>query len=574
MKTERVKFSLAMCTAMLVAACGGGGGGGGGTSGGVGGNGGGGSSYTVGGALSGLAAGQSVVLRNNGGDSLTRSVNGAFTFATALTSGSAYAVTVFGNPAGQTCTVGNGSGTVAATNVSNIAVSCANTGGATGWGSAVRISNARSFLDFDLFASAVDVNETGVAVALWQEESTSSGVDRLWANVYRAGAWGTPTAVGDPGSLEGSVSVMPNGDAIVVYMQQTLDAFNFSTSQRIHAKRYQYSSNTWSAAAQVSVDSATDPYPMEPSVATDTLGNAVAVWNHGGQVWGRPYDQASATWSASVTQLSASPRSVYTPKIAADASNVFTAIWIEDSAAFDPSRSAGGPNKPTTYARRYSAGWGARQRIGWASTDLLGDFDSAARPWLDVNDAGAVFVVWEQQRTLANASLQMEVDAARFNPATGLWSGPEIIAIHNTYLSWPQVAVDGSGRAVAIWNRTETLGGSVTSVRGSRFSTATGTWGAQELIDQTGTGSVSDAALAIDGAGNAEVAWNEVGKGVIERRLDGVTGTWGSWNPRTPGAVDLRLKMSDAGHAVLIGQILNTSPIPWTREVWAWVYTP
>ena len=51
--------------------------------------------YTIGGTVSGLAAGESVVLQNNGKDNLTVSGNVPFTFATTIASGGMYAVTVF-----------------------------------------------------------------------------------------------------------------------------------------------------------------------------------------------------------------------------------------------------------------------------------------------------------------------------------------------------------------------------------------------------------------------------------------------------------------------------------------------
>jgi hypothetical protein len=432
--------------------------------------------------------------------------------------------------------------------------------GASGWGSGTLVSNARNFLDYNLYAGGVDVNDSGVAVALWVEESTSSGVKRLWSNVYRAGVWGAPTAVGEGSIVEGSVSVTPSGDAMVVYAQ----------SQRVQAKRYLAASDTWTSETPVSVDST---FPHSPSVAADGLGNAIAVWIQDGQVWSRRYD-ASAGWSATVTQLSASPRSVYTPKITVDGSNRFTAVWIEDTAPFNPSLPGGGPNKPTAHARRYVADWEADQRIGWANTDLRGDFDSAGRMWIDANSAGSVFVVWEQSRTLLSGSLQQSVDAARFNPVAGAWSPPEIIATHDANLSWPQVGVDNSGRALAIWTRSETNGGSVQSVRGSWFNTASGMWGTQELLDQTGTSAISDAVLAIDGAGNGELAWNESGKGMIEHRFSAAADAWGAWNTLVPGTQNLRLDMSDTGYAVLLGDRLNTSPLPFTREAWAWVYTP
>ena len=80
--------------------------------------------YSVGGTLSGLSG--TVVLQDNGGDNLTLTANGSFTFATQLASGAAYAVTVLTNPTSQTCTVSSGSGTIGSANVTNVAVSCTN----------------------------------------------------------------------------------------------------------------------------------------------------------------------------------------------------------------------------------------------------------------------------------------------------------------------------------------------------------------------------------------------------------------------------------------------------------------
>lgn len=79
--------------------------------------------YSIGGTISGLDG--TVVLQNSGGNNLSRSANGAFTFTTSLAAGSNYAVTVLTQPSGQTCSVANGSGTVGSANVSNVAVTCA-----------------------------------------------------------------------------------------------------------------------------------------------------------------------------------------------------------------------------------------------------------------------------------------------------------------------------------------------------------------------------------------------------------------------------------------------------------------
>jgi hypothetical protein len=64
------------------------------------------------------------VLQNNAADTLIASVDGPFTFATPVAAGGTYSVTVLVQPNLQTCTVVNGSGTVATGNVVNLAVSC------------------------------------------------------------------------------------------------------------------------------------------------------------------------------------------------------------------------------------------------------------------------------------------------------------------------------------------------------------------------------------------------------------------------------------------------------------------
>ncbi|MFA7319408.1 MAG: hypothetical protein WC022_02315 [Parcubacteria group bacterium] len=90
--------------------------------------------YTIGGSISGLVG--SVILEDNGIELLAHSTNDTFTFAGPLHSSNTYAVTVSTQPAGQTCTVTNGTGTVTSANVTNIDVTCTGagiSGGYTGY---------------------------------------------------------------------------------------------------------------------------------------------------------------------------------------------------------------------------------------------------------------------------------------------------------------------------------------------------------------------------------------------------------------------------------------------------------
>ena len=81
--------------------------------------------YTVGGTVSGMV-GSGMVLQNNGGDDLSISANSSFSFATQLTDGAAYSVTVKTQPTNpsQTCTVSNGSATVNGARVYSVVVNC------------------------------------------------------------------------------------------------------------------------------------------------------------------------------------------------------------------------------------------------------------------------------------------------------------------------------------------------------------------------------------------------------------------------------------------------------------------
>jgi len=82
--------------------------------------------FTIGGTVTNLAAASGgVVLQDNGGNNLSVTANGSFTFTTPVDTGTAYAVTVFTQPSSpaQTCSVANGSG-MANANVTNIAVNC------------------------------------------------------------------------------------------------------------------------------------------------------------------------------------------------------------------------------------------------------------------------------------------------------------------------------------------------------------------------------------------------------------------------------------------------------------------
>jgi hypothetical protein len=121
------------------------------------------SSFTVGGSVSGLLTGHSVVLADNGGDSTTVSSNTNFTFSTPIASGAAYAVTVLTQPTGESCAVTNGTGTVTTSAISNVAVTCSPSGGTLTGAIYVTNSVTNSVLVFAPNPSGT-INEAPIAI--------------------------------------------------------------------------------------------------------------------------------------------------------------------------------------------------------------------------------------------------------------------------------------------------------------------------------------------------------------------------------------------------------------------------
>lgn len=83
---------------------------------------------TVSGNISGLVAGDTIVLQNNNTDNLSVTGNGsgndAFTFPARVFNGAAYSVSVLTQPVGKSCTVSSGSGVISGAHIVNVAVAC------------------------------------------------------------------------------------------------------------------------------------------------------------------------------------------------------------------------------------------------------------------------------------------------------------------------------------------------------------------------------------------------------------------------------------------------------------------
>jgi uncharacterized repeat protein (TIGR03803 family) len=107
----RSLLGSALCAAWLMSACDGGVNASRGT-------------YSIGGKVSGLESGASLVLQNNRGDLITVKANGSFAFAKPVPYLGSYAVAVATQPPAQVCSVSGGTGGVVTANISSVSIAC------------------------------------------------------------------------------------------------------------------------------------------------------------------------------------------------------------------------------------------------------------------------------------------------------------------------------------------------------------------------------------------------------------------------------------------------------------------
>jgi hypothetical protein len=157
--------------------------------------------YGIGGTLSGLTSG-TVQLEDNGGDALSLTANGNFSFNTPIASGGTYSVAVSTQPAGQYCSVANATGTATA-DVTNVEVSCAASNGKT---------ISESFFGIDLLLDGLIWPPTdGLG------QIATFGSMRLWDDKVKWGQVNTADGVYDWTQLDSWISMAQSQNADVLY---------------------------------------------------------------------------------------------------------------------------------------------------------------------------------------------------------------------------------------------------------------------------------------------------------------------------------------------------------------------
>lgn len=220
----------------------------------------------VGGTLAGLSG--TVVLQNNGGDNLSLTANGSFSFSKSLSNGTAYAVTVLTQPSGQVCTVSNGSGT-ATGKVTTVSVQCASAWTGSKQLGVASVATIGQSIAIDANGNVYVAGQTSGGL----DGNTLTGTMDFFVTKYdRIGARQFTRQLGVAGAITygASVTTDASGDIYVTgYTDAGLDGNTLIGVRDFFLTKYN-SSGVKQYTRQLGV---TGGYVNGASVATDANGN-------------------------------------------------------------------------------------------------------------------------------------------------------------------------------------------------------------------------------------------------------------------------------------------------------------
>ena len=302
-------------------------------------------------------------------------------------------------------------------------------------------------------------------------------------------SWGTAVLIQYDNSRDAmlpQIAMNDAGVAIAVWMQSDIPHFN------IWANRFDGVS--WGTAEMVETDDAGDA--MLPQIAMDDTGAAIAVWrqNDGtrNNIWANRFDGVS--WGTAEMIETDDTGDATLPQIAMDGTGAAIAVWTQND---DNSVNL----RANIWANRFDgSSWGAPELVETNSTSL------ATLPQITMDDTGAAIAVWIQYDEYP-ASLWSNIWANRFDGFS--WSTPEMIETYDAGdASDPQIAIDGTGAAIAVWHQWDTVSG-LGSIWANRFDGSS--WSTPEVIETDDARDASNPQIAMDGTGNAVAVWYQRG---------------------------------------------------------------
>jgi hypothetical protein len=335
----------------------------------------------------------------------------------------------------------------------------------------------------------VGVDSQGDALAVWVlYDGISNGIVQASWRPAGTGVWGAPVNLSPAGRIyyEPSIAVNAQGDAIVAWMGSD------GTSSIIQAAARPAATGVWGPTTNVSLPGGTS---YEPQVKMDRQGNSIATWQRDGIVQAAYRPAASGLWQMPVNLSTADATELFT-EVAFDSQGNAMAVW-----------SAGANSQYyVVQASRRSALTGLWEMPAnlSASNVPTGDLNSDA-PDVAFDGQGDAIVAWAHDE-----DSQHYIQAAVRRATGGGWSPPVNISLPDRTGMYPQsaseprVAADAQGDAMVIWKQGQY--DQWHAIQTALLPAGSSTW--QAPITHSALSEYAESPqLAFDGQGNAIAVW-------------------------------------------------------------------
>ncbi len=337
-----------------------------------------------------------------------------------------------------------------------------------------------------------------------------------------------PAAViGTPGQPE--VDNDTAGNAVAVWS----DWLN-GTNSVVRAARWFGASESWSASVVLSTP---NRVATEARVAVAPNGDAVAVWQETDAARANIYAAhlSGGAWSAPLP-LSAPGDDDVLADVAIDQTGNAVALWVRRTDNF------------RVYRARYSA-----SSTTWSTAVPLSSSGVRAfYPHVEFDGSSNAIAVWVSEVDADHSVIK----AARYVGVTDTWSAIADISAPDQFAYWPDLAVNASGDAMAVWTYGP-RGAPGSVVQAARFNVASLSWIAPRTLSELAAQNASPR-VAMDASGRATAVWQtDTGATRLVQASRYAPGA-ASWTlpynlagpPVTNDAGEPRVAMNDAGNAV------------------------
>lgn len=242
----------------------------------------------------------------------------------------------------------------------------------------------------------------------------------------------------------------------------------------------------WGSAELIENDNAGQA--IIPQVAVDSFGNAIVVWLQSdgtrNNICSNRYTFDSGWGTAELIENDNTGNAV-NPTVAVDPSGNALAVWRQYDGSYY-----------SIYCNRYTSG------VGWGTAEIIETENSghAINADIAMDSSGNALAVWPQ----SDGSLY-HIWSNRYTPESGWGTAEKISTSYSGDASSPQVAVDSSGNAIAVWYQDDGINNNIWA----RLYKSGSGWETAGKIESNDAGDALNPNVAIDSFGNAVVVWQQ-----------------------------------------------------------------